>query len=312
MSNSKNRVFSKKKSLTELLASDQFFVSAELTPPRHYDLEDFMRSAEILDQYVDVLQINDHLLSKARINNLIAGQHCLASGIDPVLQFTLRHKNRIAVQGDLLGMAASGLKHIIVLSGYPCSINTDYEAADVFDLTTIEAIQKISNLTTRGELFNGEIIWPPPSFTLGTIEFPCEAKNLEISMDRLEKKINAGATFIQIQAVFEVETLQRWMQAVVEKGLHKRAKFIGAIFPFTTVERLNVLSEIPGLEIPDWIINRINDHNVKKESLVIMLELIKGIKEIEGISGLHIRSIGLEEWVPKIIEASGLGGEFVY
>lgn len=301
-----------KKTFAEKLASDKFIVSAELTPPVHYDLHEFMQAAEIIKQYVDVIQINDHLLSKARVTNLVAGQECRRAGIDPVLQFTLRHKNRIAIQGDLLGMAASGLRNIIVLSGYPCRIGNDPAALDVTDMQTLEALEKITAFNQKGELFSGETIAPPPSFTIGTIEFPCSIDKLEESMERVEKKIEAGAQFIQIQAVFELEVLELWMAEVVKRDLHNKARFFGAVFPFTNLERLHVLKEIPGLAIPDYLLERVKKNDGESESLAVLLELIQGIRQIKGISGLHIRSIGAENWVPKIIEASGLGGELVY
>ena len=302
----------KKPSFADLLNSEKFIVSAELTPPVHYQLEDFMKQVEITNEYVDIIQINDHLLAKARITNLIAGQQCKVAGINPVLQVTLRHKNRIAIQGDLLGMAALGLNNINVLSGYPCRIGTDDNAKDVNDLETLEAIKKITTLSRDGELFNGEVIQPAPQFTIGTIEFPCGLDQIDKSMERLEQKIDAGAQFIQIQAVFEVETLAIWMKEVGKRNLHKRACFMGAIFPFNNHERVNVLKEIPGLNIPDKIINRVKKNNQEEESLQIMVELIHGIRNIEGIRGIHIRCIGIESWVPRIVEASGLGGELVY
>lgn len=302
----------KKLSFGELLKTGRFILSAELTPPRHYDLTDFMNKAEIVQEYVDVVQINDHLLSKARLTNLVAGQQCKMAGIEPVLQFALRHKNRIAIQGDLLGMAASGLENIIVLGGYPCSIGSDADAVDVMDLDSIEAVHKIAKLTQAGELFNGEVIYPAPLFNIGVVEFPCSRAFLDENLDRLEQKIGAGASFVQVQAVFETKPMRAWMNKVVERGLHRKARFFGAVFPFSGLERLNALTEIPGLEIPDEVIRRIQQNDTQEESLEVTLELIKEISGVEGISGLHIRSIGAEAWVPRIIEASGMGGKLLY
>ncbi|MEM0939187.1 MAG: methylenetetrahydrofolate reductase [Bacteroidota bacterium] len=304
--------FQKHSRFKELLESDEYFLSAELTPPRHYDLSSFMRKAEIINEYVDVIQINDHLLSKARINNIIPGQQCRMSQMEVVLQFSLIHKNKIAIQGDLLAMAASGLENLIVLGGYPCSMGSDPDATEVYDLDAITAIQKIYKMVDSGEMFNGEIISPPPTFHIGAIDFACHGQYLLSGVDRLERKIDAGATFIQLQAVFELASVNEWMNEVVRRGLDKRAKFIGAIFPFADVERLHVLTQIPGLYIPERLIRRMANNNSMAESLRITQELVSGIKAIEPFSGLHIRSIGAEEWVPKIIERCGLRNEVVY
>jgi methylenetetrahydrofolate reductase (NADPH) len=301
-----------KATFADLLDSDQFIISAELTPPRHYDLTDFMRKAEIVNEYVHVLQINDHLLSHARLTNLVVGQQCKLAGMETVMQFTLRHKNRIALQGDLLGYAALGLRNIIVLGGYPCSLGNDPKAKDASDIGSVEAIRKISEMTREGKLFNGDIISPPPVFKIGVIDFPCTPDRMEKSFDRLEKKIEAGADFVQVQAVFETAPMHRWMEEVVRRKLHLKVRFIGAVFPFTGLERLHVLGEIPGLEIPESLLQRIQQKNNESESLAVTLELIAAIRQMEGISGIHIRSIGVEDWVPRIIEASGLGGDVIY
>ncbi len=301
-----------RKSFSELLDSGQFILSAELTPPRHYDLSDFLHKAEIVEQYVDVLQINDHLLSKARITNLVVGQYCKSQGMDPVLQFTLRHKNRIAIQGDLLGLAASGIENIIVLGGYPCSLGEDHSAKNVNDINCLEAVEKISRLTREGKLFNGDQILPPPKFRIGIIDFPCDSTQTERHLDRLEAKIEAGAEFVQLQAIFELESMHKWMEEIEKRQLHKKARFFGAVFPFNGLERLKVLSEIPGLKIPSEVVQRMQKNNCSKEGLDITIELMKGLHRMEGISGIHIRSVGAEDWVPRIVEASGLGGELIY
>lgn len=300
-----------KPKFSELLASDKFITSAELTPPRHFDLTTFMEHARIINEYVDVVQINDHLLSRARMSNIIAGMNCKNAGMEPILQFTLRHKNKIALQGDLLAFANLGLENIIILGGYPCAIGTDPTAKDATDLGSVEAIERISDLTQHGKMFNGDIISPAPFFCVGTIDFPCTPDKMEESFERLEKKIEAGAKYIQVQAVFELGPMELWMKEVVRRGLHKKARFIGAIFPFSGAERLHILKSIPGLSIPQHLLDRIESLDSEAESLAITLELIQGIKAMEGISGLHIRSIGAEDWVPRIIMAAGLAAEMV-
>ncbi|WP_221391565.1 methylenetetrahydrofolate reductase [Dyadobacter sp. NIV53] len=297
---------------SELLASDKFITSAELTPPRHFDLTKFMEHARIINEYVDVVQINDHLLSRARMSNMIPAMLCKNAGMEPILQFTLRHKNRIALQGDLLAFANLGLENIIILGGYPCSIGSDPTAKDASDMGSVEAIGKIVELSDFGRMFNGDVIKPAPTFCVGTIDFPCTPDKMAESFARLEKKIEAGAKYIQVQAVFELGPMELWMKEVVRRGLHKKARFIGAVFPFSGAERLHILKEIPGLTIPQHLLERIESNNSESESLAVTLELINGIKAMEGISGLHIRSIGAEDWVPRVITAAGLGGELVY
>ncbi|HEY9597518.1 MAG TPA: methylenetetrahydrofolate reductase, partial [Cyanophyceae cyanobacterium] len=152
-----------------LLAAGHFVLSAELTPPRHYKIHSFIANAEKIAPYVDVIQVNDNAMAQARLSTLVAAQLLLRSNLEPVIQLTLRHRNRIALQSDLLGFAALGIRNIIVLGGYPCSIGSDPDAKDATDLSVNDTIAAIHRLTSRGQLFNGQIIAPPPGFYIGAI-----------------------------------------------------------------------------------------------------------------------------------------------
>lgn len=293
--------------LKTLLDSGQFVVSAELTPPRHYNIKPFIAKAERIAAYVDVVQINDNVLSQARLSNVVAAHFIKQAGLEPVVQMTLRHKNRIALQSDLLGLATLGICNVMILGGYPCSIGTDPDAKDATDISSIEAIAAIHKLTNYGRMFNGDILTPAPNFYLGTIAFPTSTPtNLAKDIDWLEAKIDDGARYIQLQAAFAIEPIQQWMKEVVKRGLHKRAHFIAAIFPFTSLKGLDFLQKIPGLSIPSQLVNRLENSDIKSESLQITLELINDIRAIEGISGIHIRSIRSGDCIPQIVEATGL------
>lgn len=293
--------------LETLLKAGEFIVSAELTPPRHYDTTPFVEAANLVAPYVDVVQINDNLLSQARLSNLVAAHLVQQVGLEPVIQFTLRHRNRIALQSDLLGFAALGVRNVMVLGGYPCTIGTDPDAKDASDLSSVEAIASITRLTREGQFFNGDPIDPAPDFFVGTIDFPCvNPADLDSSMARLAAKIEAGARYIQVQAIFDLAPMQTWMAEVRARGLHERAHFIAAIFPFSGAKRLEFLQSIPGLSVPDDLLTRVRSADGEAESLQITLELVEGIRQIDGICGLHMRSIGAEDWVPRIVEAAGL------
>lgn len=293
--------------MERLLEEHRFLVSAELTPPRHHDLTKLLQHARTMARYVDVVQINDHLLSQARCANMAVGHLVQQEGVEPVLQFSLRHRNRIALQGDLLGMAALGLSNLIILGGYPCSIGSDPDAKEVNDVDSLTAIRLTSRMTREGKLFNGDDISPAPRFHVGTIDFPCGEQAIAGAMERLAAKIEAGARFIQVQAVFELAPMRRWMAAVVERGLHERARFIAAIFPFAGADRLSFLQKVPGLVVPDHLIERVRKSgDAEGESYRITLELLQGLRDIPGLSGLHMRSIGAEDWVPRLVEDAGL------
>lgn len=292
--------------LQTLLNSGKFIVSAELTPPRHHNLLPFIDKAEKVASYVDVVQVNDNVLSQARLSNIVAAHFINQAGLEPVVQVTLRHKNRIALQSDLLGLAALGIRNVMVLGGYPCSIGTDPDASDLTDLSSVEAIAAIHNMAKHGQMFNGDVIAPAPDFYVGTIAFPVTSSmDLQESMRQLEAKIDGGACYIQLQATFDLAPIQQWMEEVRVRGLHKRVHFIAAIFPFSSLKGLQFLQKIPGLNIPNELVERIRRSD-STESLKVNLELIQGIRDIEGIRGLHMRSIRSRECIPQIVDAAGL------
>ena len=297
--------------LQTLLNAGQFVVSAELTPPRHYNMSSVIAKAEKIAPYVDVVQVNDNVLSQARLSNVVAAHFIGQAGVEPVVQLTLRHKNRIALQSDLLGLAALGIRNVIVLGGYPCSIGTDPEALDATDISSVEATAAIHNLTTYGRMFNGDVITPAPDFYVGSIAFPVSSPaDLDESMARLEAKINSGVRYIQLQATFDLAPMQRWMEEVRARELHKRVHFIAAIFPFSSLKGIEFLQRIPSISIPNELVERIRSSDSKSESLKVTLELIHGIRAIEGIRGLHMRSIRSGDCIPQIVESAGLRQSF--
>jgi methylenetetrahydrofolate reductase (NADPH) len=292
--------------LRTLLNAGHFVVSAELTPPRHYKVKPLLSKAEKIAAHVDVVHLNDNTLSQARLSNVVAARLIQQMGIEPVVQLTPRHKNRIALQSDLLGLAALGISNIMVLGGYPCSIGSDPEAKEANDISAIDAIAAIHNLTTYGKMFNGDAIAPAPNFYIGTIASPYTAPDkLDESMALLEAKINRGARYIQLQATFDLAAMQQWMAEVVKRGLHQRVHFIGAVFPFSSWKGLEFLQKIPGFTIPNEVVERIRSGNCKSESLKVTLELIQGMQAIEGIRGIHLRLIGSSN-CSEIVELAGL------
>jgi methylenetetrahydrofolate reductase (NADPH) len=292
--------------LQTLLAAGHFVISAELTPPRHYNMRPFVAKASKIKTDVDIVQVNDNVLAQARLSSTIAAQFIWHTGIEPLVQMNLRHRNRIALQSDLLGLAALGIRNLLIMGGYPCKFGTDPEAKDVSDINTNQAIAAIDRLVTKGYLFNGDRIVPKPNFYVGTIaSVESEPTKLEKSMTILETKIECGAKFVQLQATFEIESLRLWMAEVVRRGLHRKAHFLAAIYLFDSCRELELLQKLPGLNIPQTVFKYL-DRNSKFAGLDFNLQLIRGIKAIEGIRGLHFRSLGYQNSLSKVIDLAGL------
>jgi methylenetetrahydrofolate reductase (NADPH) len=291
--------------LQTLLTAGHFVLSAELTPPRHHNMRPLMAIAAKLKPDVDVIQINDNTLAQARLSNIVAAQFIWHAGLEPIVQMTLRHRNRVALQSDLLGLAALGIRNLVIISGYPCSMGTDPKARDAQDMSTIEAIAAINKLTTSGRMFNGDKVMLNPEFFIGTVAFPeTEPKNMAAGLDNLEAKIDCGAKFVQLQATFDLEYLQRWMEEVVRRGLHHKASFLAGMYPFKSESELNLLRKLPNLNVPDWLVARISQH--KAASFQFNLELIAGIQAIKGIEGLHFRSIYSHNCISQLVNSARL------
>jgi methylenetetrahydrofolate reductase (NADPH) len=291
--------------LQTLLAAGHFVLSAELTPPRHHNLRSLMKTAYKLQAHMDVIQINDNALAQARLSNLVAAQFVWHAGIEPIVQMTLRHRNRIALQSDLLGLAALGIRNLIIVGGYPCSMGSDPQAQDAQDMSTLEAIAAIDNLTKRGCMFNGEKITFTPDFFMGTVAFTeVEPEDIGASLDNLSSKIDCGAKFVQLQATFDLESLQRWMAEAVKRGLHRKAYFISAVYPFKSAQELNLLHKLAGLKVPDWLLIQVSQN--KSASFEFNLEQIIKIRAIEGIRGLHFRSVHAGNCIAQLVATAKL------
>jgi methylenetetrahydrofolate reductase (NADPH) len=291
--------------LQTLLAAGHFVLSAELTPPRHHNMQPLMAIADRLKADLDVIQVNDNALAQARLSNLVAAQFIWHAGIEPIVQMTLRHRNRIALQSDLLGLAALGIRNLVVVGGYPCSLGSDPQAQDAQDMSTLEAIAAINNLTVEGRMFNGDKVMLNPEFFLGTVAFTeVKPQDLAASLDNLEAKIDCGVKFVQLQATFDLESLQRWMAEAVKRDLHHKAHFLAAMYPFKSARELNLLSKLPGTNIPHWLLPRVSQH--KSASFQFNLELIAGIQAIEGIKGLHFRSVHSRNCIVQLVESARL------
>jgi methylenetetrahydrofolate reductase (NADPH) len=283
-----------------LLTAGHFVVSAELTPPRHHQTHSLTTSVERIATYVDVVQVNDNAMAQARLSPLVAAQVVQKTKLETVVQVTLRHRNRIALQSDLLGLAALGIRNIVILGGHPCSVGSDPDAKDVADITTADAIAAIHRLTTYGELFNGQTITPPPTFYIGTIATPTLI-NLEASLEQLTERIAQGAKYVQLQATFDLNTIEQWMAAVRARGLHQQAHFLAGFYPFSGLRALQQLHQLPGVTVPESLVERLTrSPSQRTESFKANLELLAGIRAIEGIHGLHFRAIPTKNWLSQM------------
>lgn len=296
-----------KSNLQKILEAGHFSVSTEIGPPIGSDAEFVRHHAADLKGLVDAANVTDCQTAVVRMSSLAASYLAMDEGVEPILQMTCRDRNRIAIQSDLLGAYALGIKNLLVLSGDHQCFGRDAQSKNVFDVDSVQLIKALSEQSENGVLMSGAKTKSPAHFFLGATVNPF-ADPEELQLIRLEKKINAGAKYIQTQAIYNIEKFKSWMEKVRERGLHERAYMLAGIVVNKSQKSIEITATVPGMDIPEALIERMrNAEDKKEEGVAIALDLIKQLREIEGISGIHIMAIGWEEIVPRLLKEAKLG-----
>ncbi|GHS95729.1 methylenetetrahydrofolate reductase [Synergistales bacterium] len=294
--------------LQKVLEAGNFSVSAEIGPPMSGDAQNVIDKARHLVGIVDAANVTDNQTAIVRMSSIAASYLSLQNGVDPVVQMTCRDRNRIAIQSDLLGAYALGLRNVLILSGDHQSFGNHKQSKNVFDIDSVQALHGLTKLMKENIFMSGSPLKAPIEFFLGTTANPF-ADPEELQIIRLEKKIRAGARFIQTQAIYNLDRFKSWMEHVRERGLHKEAYLLAGIVVNRSVRSIEATAGVPGMDVPLSLIERMRATKGKEEAeaegVAIALDLIKELKEVEGVAGIHIMAIGWEAIVPTIVEKAG-------
>ena len=294
--------------LEKVLTAGEFAVTAELGPPQSTDAEVIRRKAQYCLGNVDGANITDNQTAIVRMSSIAAAAIAISCGLEPIVQMVCRDRNRIAMQSDILGAAALGVKNILCLSGDHQTFGSEPEAANVFDIDSMQLIAMVKKMRDDKQFLSGNPIKEhEPRLFIGAVENPF-AEPFEFRVRRLAKKNKAGADFIQTQCVFDVDKFAEWMQLVVKEGLHKKVYILAGLTPVRSARMLQYMkNKLAGMSIPDELIERMESaQEPKEEGIKICLEIIEKIKNIEGVSGIHLMPIGWESITPVILERAGL------
>ena len=218
---------------------------------------------------------------------------------------TCRDRNRIAIQSDLLGAYAMGLRNVLCLSGDHQSFGNHPQSKNVFDIDSIQLVSALNRMKQEGVFISGKQSKFPPKFFIGATANPF-ADPEELQLIRLHKKIAAGAQFIQTQSIYDTEKFARWMEKVRAAGLHKKAYILAGILVNKSLKSIEMTKMVAGMDIPDALVERMRGvEDQQAEGVEIALEIIRDIQKIEGISGIHIMAVGWESIVPTVVERAG-------
>ncbi len=293
--------------LERALRSGRFVVTAELNPPDSANPEDVYERAKVLSEVCDSINATDASGAHCHISSMAICALLIRAGYNPVLQISCRDRNRIAIQGDVLGAAAMGVSNILCLTGDGVQTGDHPEAKPVFDLDSTSLLQAIRTMRDDGKFLSGRKITSPPPVFLGAAANPF-APPLDWRPLRLAKKIEAGAQFVQTQYCFDVPLLRSYMEKVRDMGLDEKCFILVGIGPLASARTGRwIRSNVPGVHIPDSILDRLEGaQDQKKEGRQICIDLIQEVREIEGVSGIHVMAYRQEKFVSEIISASGV------
>ena len=294
--------------LEKLLRKGEFVVTSELGPPRGASREDVEKKAELLKGYADAFNLTDCQTAMVRLSSIASGAILLDMGMEPVVQMTCRDRNRIAMQSDILGAASLGMKNLLCLTGDHQCFGDHPEAKGVFDLDSINQLDMFRQMRDEKKFQSGEELKSEePKLFLGAAENPF-ADPFQYRAARLAKKVKAGADFIQTQIIYNVEKFEEWMSMVRAMGLHEKVSILAGVTPIRSLGMAKYMKKnVPGMDVPDELIKRLEGAEKKKaEGINICLEVIERVRQIEGVSGVHIMAVEWEEIVPEITERAGL------
>jgi 5,10-methylenetetrahydrofolate reductase len=295
--------------LEKVLASGTFAVTGELGPPQSADPQVIREKAKLLKGNVDAVNFTDGQTAIVRMASLAAGLIGMQEGLEPTVQMTCRDRNRIAIQMDILGLAALGVKNFLCLTGDHQSFGNHPQAKGVFDLDSIQLIQIVKNMRDEKKFQCGDDMDVEPRLFIGAAANPF-ADPFDFRATRLAKKVAAGADFIQTQIIFNVEKFAKWMEAVRERGLHKQVHILAGVAPLKGAGAARYMkNNVPGMDVPDEVVERMSSApkgEGKQAGIDLCVDIIKQVREIEGVAGVHVMAIEWEEAVHEIVEKAGL------
>jgi len=293
--------------LEKVLKEGEFAVTCELGPPKGADPNPVKNKAEILKDCADAVNITDNQTAIVRMSSIACAAILLQLGIEPVVQMVTRDRNRLALQSDVLGACALGVKNILCLSGDHQKFGNHPQAKNVYDLDAVQLIFTLKIMRDESMFLSGDKLSSPPSIFIGAVENPF-ADPFEFRSIRLAKKIDAGCDFIQTQAVFDVAKFERWMKILRDEGLCEKVYILAGVIPIKSAGMARYMRDyVSGVAVPDEIVRRIEDaKDTKKEGIKICVEIIDQLRQIEGVRGVHIMAVAWEEAVSQVVEEAKL------
>ena len=294
----------KNQSLLQQKLLDKVFVyTAETTPPDASDKETLLKNVMPLKDVADAVNVTDSPGAKAHMSSLTAAIILAQNDIDPILQLTVRDRNRLALQGDLIGASALGVNNILCLGGDDPKNGDQPETKIVNDIDSLTLVSTANMMRKDKKFPSGRTIEPPPKLFIGGAEVPTMGKP---NPKKILEKINKGVDFFQTQYVFDSKVLNEYMKVLGDEGILEKTNFIIGLGPFASAKSAKWMNDnLFGVDVPEQIIKRLEGvKDQKDESKKICIELIESFRNIRGVKGVHLMGHRKEEVISEIIKES--------
>lgn len=293
--------------LERVLKRGEFAVTAELNPPDSADAQDVYDRAAVFEGWVDAINAVDASGANCHMSSVGICALLTRMGHAVVMQVACRDRNRIAIQGDVLGAAAMGVANVLCLTGDGVQAGDQPGAMPVFDLDSMSLLETVRIMRDEQRFLSGRKITSPPHVFIGAAANPF-APPYDFRPLRLAKKVRAGAQFVQTQYCFDVPMFAEYMRRVRDLGLHEKCFILVGVGPLASARAARwIRTNVPGIHIPDAVIARLEGaEDQKREGKNICIEVIQRCREIEGVSGVHVMAYRQEELVAEIVHESGV------
>jgi 5,10-methylenetetrahydrofolate reductase len=293
--------------LERILTSGKFALTCEVVPPVSGDFSTFDLNMQKLAGVVDAVNITDGASALPRTSSFACSIRATENGVEPVLQMTARDRTRISFQAELLGASASGIRNLLLITGdHPNKGAHPFSKMDIWDFDSIQALWIARKLRDDGIMLDGRKVENQPRYFLGAAAAPF-ASQPKYQAIRTEKKVNAGAKFLQTNLVFDIPRFRDYLEALDQRNLLNRVHLLAGIAPIRSLNMLEYIQQLPGVQIPDKIFDRLkNTKDIQQESHQINLSLIEQVRSIPGVQGIHFMAISNIGNLRRLITESGL------
>jgi len=295
--------------LESALHEGRFAITSEIGPPKSADPSVIAEKARLLGPVTDAVNITDNQTAQSRMCPLACGRIALDNGAEPVIQMTVRDRNRMALTSDILGASALGIHNTLSMSGDPIHIGNHPDAAVVNDLDTMALLRLQSSLRNGRFMNEGDekLIGQPPHLVIGATAHPA-ADDPDVEISKIRAKMEAGADFFQTQLVYEPERVAAFMSRLEAADLPALPRLLIGVGPFKHLRMAeHMRDKVWGVTVPDHLIARMQQADDEGETgMDICVEVIQALQEIPGVAGIHVMAVAWESSVPEILARAGL------